>query len=91
MNKHKLADFIKTYGLLNGVAWIFLFFILRAEFNFIISIFALAAGIFASVTIYVVGEILQILHEIRLNTANHTTVAPANSPKAVINSELPKL
>ena len=89
MNKHKLADFIKTYALLNGICGVFIFFFMLG--NPIVAVLALAAVILASVGMYTIGEVVQILHEIRLNTANHTTVAPANSPKAVINSELPKL
>ena len=88
MNKHKLADFIKGYALLNGVCWVILFFFMLG--SPIVAIISLAAGILVSVGMYTIGEVLQILHEIRLNTANGTAGSPA-IPKVVINSELPKL
>ena len=89
MNKHKLADFIKGYAILNGICGVIIFFFMLG--NPIVAVLALAAVALASVGMYTIGEVLQILHEIRLNTANGATVTPANSTKAVINSELPKL
>ena len=88
MNKHKLADFIKGYSILNGVCWVILFFFMLG--NPIVAIFALAAGILVSVGMYTIGEVLQILHEIRNNTAGNTAVAPTGKT-TVVNSQLPKL
>lgn len=88
MEKHKLAKLIQGYAILNGICWVILFFFMLG--SPIVAIFALAAGVLVSVGMYTIGEIVQLLHEIRNNTSNATTFSPTGKT-TISNSQLPKL
>ncbi len=88
MEKHKLAKLIQGYAILNGVCWVILFFFMLD--SPIVAIIALAAGILVSVGMYTIGEVVQLLHEIRNNTANTAVVTPTGKT-TISNSQLPKL
>lgn len=77
-----VAKILQVYACLNAAAWVILAIIIAGEMGGIIAILACAVGILVSFFIYALGEIIELLNQIKLNTSGNQQFA---------NDELPDL
>lgn len=88
--QNTVAKILKIYSIINFVACIILTFIIADAIGAVGLIVGLALSIGVNFVIYACGELLQLLHDIKLNTAKTVAAAPA-APAPVIPDELPEL
>ena len=94
MNRNGVATTLKVYSIINGFAIFILALILRkylALFGDIKSMWVIvfASGLVVSFLIYAAGEVIQLLQDIKDNTASDKAVkAPAST---VPSDDLPEI
>ena len=88
--ENTVAKILKIYSVINFVACIILTFIIADAIGAVGLIVGLALSIGVNFVIYACGELLQLLHDIKLNTAKTATVTSV-TPAPVIPDELPEL
>lgn len=71
--KNLVAKILQVYAYLNAAAWVILAFLIADEIDAIVAIMLFAAGLLVSFFIYALGEIIELLNQIKLNTANTQT------------------
>lgn len=77
-----VAKILQVYACLNAAAWVILAFIIADEMGGIIAILSFAVGVLVSFFIYALGEIIELLNQIKLNTSGNQQFS---------NDELPEL
>ena len=88
--QNTVAKILKIYSIINFAACFFLGCFLFEGLGSLVFAIWLAASICINFVIYACGELLQLLHDIKLNTAN-TATATSVTPAPVIPDELPEL
>lgn len=68
--KNLVAKILQVYACLNAIAWVILAFIIAGDLGGIVAVIMCAAGILVSFFIYALGEIIELLNQIKINTAN---------------------
>ena len=86
-SENKVARILKTYGILNGICALIIGIIMMSDYDGFIGIIVFAAGLVASFLIYAFGEVVQLLHDIRRNTAVSVEIQNSNSG----DNELPDI
>lgn len=81
--KNLVAKILQVYACLNAAAWVVLALILAGDMGGIVAAILCAAGILVSFFIYALGEIIELLYQIKLNTNGNRQIEA--------NDELPEL
>lgn len=89
MKRNKVAEYLKDYALVNAGCGVLLVVIMMANMNLLLSVLIFFATVFTSGLIYGVGEIVDLLEEIRWNTRPKDLTEPQPEPEQ--ESELEKL
>lgn len=63
-----VAKILQVYACLNAAAWVILAIIIAGEVGGIVAFLSFAAGVLVSFFIYALGEIIELLNQIKLNT-----------------------
>lgn len=66
--KNIVAKILQVYACLNAAAWVILALIIAGEMGGIVAVISFAVGILVSFFIYALGEIIELLNQIKLNT-----------------------
>ena len=85
--KNRVATVLKYYSIINFLVCIVLSIYLNSEYHFsaFITIIFVATSIVVNFAIYAFGEIIQLLHDIKQNTA------PAQEKEKAVENELPTI
>ena len=86
-SKNTVASILKVYGIINGIACIILGLVTRDNLPYTLEYLAtveIAAGIVVSFLIYALGEVIQLLHDLKINTSS-------SKKEAVQPDELPEI
>lgn len=67
-SQNLVAKILQVYACLNAIAWVILAFIIAGELGGIVAVILCAVGILVSFFIYALGEIIELLNQIKLNT-----------------------
>lgn len=86
--KNKVAQILQVYAWLNGGAGAIAAAILWEQLGWIAIIWAIIV-IFVSFLIYAFGEMIELLHQIRVNTGTSNNIITDNSQP--IDDELPEI
>ena len=71
--KNLVAKIIQIYACLNAVSGLILAFILSDTFGSVVSVITCFACLVVSFAIYALGEIIELLNQIKINTACPST------------------
>lgn len=63
-----VAKILQVYACLNAAAWVIFAIIIAGEMGGIIAVLSFAIGVVVSFFIYALGEIIELLNQIKLNT-----------------------
>lgn len=91
MEKNKVANIIKIYSIVNAVAGVIIGCVVGYEVDAGVGFVVAAACAIASFGIYALGEIIQLLHDIKMNTLGTKEAVGAPKGKTFDSSALPKL
>ena len=81
MQKNKVAAFLKAYAVVNAVCGVLLVLFVMIELDPFLSVLIFFGTALASGLIYAVGEIVDLLEEIRWNTRSKDPPAPEPEPE----------
>ena len=81
MQKNKVAAFLKAYAVVNAVCGVLLVLFVMIELDPFLSVLIFFGTALASGLIYAVGEIVDLLEEIRWNTRPKDPPAPEPEPQ----------
>lgn len=70
--KNTVATVLQVYAIANAICGVILALVVGGKYNAAIGILYCAACIVASYLLYAFGEVVKLLHEIKLNTGNTT-------------------
>ena len=79
--KNLVAKILQVYACLNAIAWVIMAFIIAGDIDGIVAVIMCAAGILVSFFIYALGEIIELLNQIKVNTANAPVVNEEELPE----------
>ena len=68
-SSNTVADVLKGYGILNAVAGVIVGLVLLSKESTLVGIVFIAIVLVASFGIYAFGEVVELLHQIKMNTA----------------------
>ena len=92
MEKNKVANILKGYAIFNAVAGCIGGLVVAATMdNMLLFLIVAAAIAVVSFGIYAFGEIIQLLHDIKMNTLGTKEAVGAPKGKTFDSSALPKL
>lgn len=81
MKRNKVAEYLKDYALVNAGCGVLLAVIVMANLDLLLSVLIFLATLFTSGLIYGVGEIVDLLEEIRWNTRPKNLTEPQPEPE----------
>ena len=85
-SKNTVAQVLKVYAIINFIAGIILSIVIGKNIDIDgIGIYFFAASLVINFVIFAFGEVVQLLHDIKINTSNHATASSTTS------DELPEL
>lgn len=88
--ENTIAKILKVYAILNFAACFFIGCFLCDGLGALVFAIWLAVSICINFVIYACGELLQLLHDIKLNTARSAVGVPV-VPAPIVPDELPEL
>ena len=71
--KNVVASILQLYAWANAVCWISLVFILADTLSDVVSAILCSAGLVVSFAIYALGEVVELLNQIKINTDSSFT------------------
>ena len=90
--KNKVADIIKIYAIVNAVCGLFVgCYVGYESYSFVIGFIIVVAVAIASFILYAFGEVIQLLHDIKMNTLGTKEIVGSSTGKAFDSTSLPKL
>ena len=81
MKRNKVAEYLKDYALVNAGCGVLLAVIVMANLDLLLSVLIFLATLFTSGLLYAVGEIVDLLEEIRWNTRPRDLTGPQPEPE----------
>lgn len=91
MENNKVASILKGYAIVNAVAGVILGCVIGYEVDAGVGFVVAAACAIVSFGIYALGEIIQLLHDIKMNTLGTKEAVVSPTGKTFDSSALPKL
>ena len=94
-SENTVAKILKVYAILNFLVCIIVCGVIADGLGWIVFALGLALSVCVNFVVYACGELLQLLHDIKLNTSKAAAAASAPSapsaPAHIIPDELPEL
>lgn len=90
-SKNTVAQVLKVYAIINFIAGIILSFTIGSDIIDGIGIYFFAVSLVINFAIFAFGEVVQLLHDIKINTSNQTHVAEEETTATISPSENPVL
>ena len=85
-SKNTVAQVLKIYAIINFIVGLILSIVISRNVDIDgIGIYFFAASLVINFVIFAFGEVVQLLHDIKINTSNHATASSTTS------DELPEL
>ncbi len=85
-SKNTVAQVLKVYAVINFIVCIILSIVIGKNIDIDeIGIYFFAVSLVTNFAIFAFGEVVQLLHDIKINTSNHATASSTTS------DELPEL
>ena len=85
-SKNTVAQVLKIYAIINFIVGLILSIVISRNVDIDgIGIYFFAASLVINFVIFAFGEVVQLLHDIKINTSNHATSSSTTS------DELPEL
>lgn len=92
-SSNTVADVLKGYGILNAVAGVIVGLVLLSKESTLVGIVFIAVVLVASFGIYAFGEVVELLHQIKMNTAVNSLSKKSGivAEKSSLFEDLPNL
>lgn len=92
-SSNTVADVLKGYGILNAVAGVIVGLVLLSKESTLVGIVFIAIVLVASFGIYAFGEVVELLHQIKMNTTVNSLSEKSGivAEKSSLFEDLPNL